>query len=70
MARNHALIDGNKRPAFVSSVAMLRLNGYRVRPLSDEQEEMMNRIAVGDVDISEIARSLELWAERARVLNQ
>lgn len=70
IARNHALIDGNKRTAFVASVAMLRLNGYRVRPLPDEQEALMNRIATGDVDVAEIAKSLELWSERSPALHQ
>ncbi|MEV0683991.1 type II toxin-antitoxin system death-on-curing family toxin [Nocardia sp. NPDC050378] len=63
IARNHALIDGDKRTAFVASVAMLRLNGYRVRPLPDEQEELMNRIATGDAEVAEIAQSLESWSD-------
>jgi len=62
IARNHALIDGNKRTAFVACTAMLRLNGYRVRPLPDEQEELMNRIAMGDVEVEEIAIHLKEWS--------
>lgn len=44
---------------------MLRLNGYRVRPLPDEQEELMDRIATSDVEVAEIAKSLELWSDPA-----
>jgi len=32
IAKAHAFVDGNKRTAFVTAAAFLRLNGYALRP--------------------------------------
>lgn len=32
IAKAHAYVDGNKRTAFVTAVAFLRMNGYAFRP--------------------------------------
>ncbi|MFQ6398647.1 type II toxin-antitoxin system death-on-curing family toxin [Nocardia sp. KC 131] len=61
IARNHALIDGNKRTAFLAAAIMLRINGEHVKPFPDAQEKAMNEIAQGDMEVPRIAALLEEW---------
>ncbi|MFD3508489.1 type II toxin-antitoxin system death-on-curing family toxin [Nocardia sp. NPDC058666] len=62
IARNHALVDGNKRTAFLAAAMMLRINGVRLRPMPTEQEILMNEVATGVVDVTEIADRLKAWS--------
>jgi death-on-curing protein len=57
---NHALIDGNKRLAWSTTVVFLGLNGYRVPVIDvDRAEEFVFSIARGDLsEVGEIARRL------------
>jgi death-on-curing protein len=36
LACNHALVDGNKRPAPAATIVFLGLNGYRLTLTNDE----------------------------------
>ncbi|MET8877643.1 type II toxin-antitoxin system death-on-curing family toxin [Nocardia sp. NPDC004604] len=63
LARNHALIDGNKRTAFLAAALMLERNGVVLSALPDDQEPVMNAIAIGDMDVPEIAVHLRKWSE-------
>ncbi|WP_433196711.1 type II toxin-antitoxin system death-on-curing family toxin [Nocardia sp. CA-107356] len=63
LARNHALIDGNKRTAFLAAALMLERNGVVLAVLPDEQEPVMIAVAVGDMDVPEIAEHLRKWSE-------
>ncbi|MFI6362928.1 type II toxin-antitoxin system death-on-curing family toxin [Nocardia sp. NPDC050630] len=63
LARNHALIDGNKRTAFLAAALMLERNGVMLAALPDEQEPIMIAVAVGDMDVPDIAEHLRKWAE-------
>lgn len=66
LATNHALIDGNKRTAFVATALFYELNGYRL-PAAAEDELFMLVMAVATRTIgsvSETARQLESLAER------
>lgn len=59
LARNHALVDGNKRLALAATIAFLGLNGYRLALSNDEAYELVISVAVGDLDdIAEIAGHL------------
>ncbi|MEV0842860.1 type II toxin-antitoxin system death-on-curing family toxin [Actinocatenispora sera] len=63
LARNHALIDGNKRLAWVSTRLFLILNGADVRaPSVDEGERFVVAIAAGELDVEKIAATLSTWA--------
>mgnify|MGYP000329427583 CR=1 FL=1 len=56
MAKAHAFQDGNKRTAFVTALAFLRLNGYSFRPPPVEGVKMMEDLASGQVSETEFAR--------------
>jgi death-on-curing protein len=62
IAKAHAFIDGNKRTAFVTAVAFLRLNGLGFRPDPVEGVRMMEGLAAGDVDEAAFAAWLEKGA--------
>ncbi|THV32254.1 type II toxin-antitoxin system death-on-curing family toxin [Glycomyces paridis] len=63
LARNHALIDGNKRLAFMAAYMMYSLNGYELDPPSvDDGEEFVLAVARGDHEVPEIAKVLATWA--------
>lgn len=50
LARNHALVDGNKRLALAALLAFLGLNGKRVTWSNDEAHDFVVAIASGDLD--------------------
>ncbi|WP_446225248.1 type II toxin-antitoxin system death-on-curing family toxin [Nocardia sp. IBHARD005] len=62
VVRNHALVDGNKRTAFLAAAMMLRINGVTLRIEPDEQEVLMNNAAQGLADIAHIADCLKGWS--------
>jgi death-on-curing protein len=58
IARNHALVDGNKRLAWRATVVFLDLNGL-APPLTDpEAFDLVMDVAKGVVDVEEIAERL------------
>ena len=59
--RNHALVDGNKRLAWLAAVTFLRVNAHDVTMSSDAAYELVIDIAEGSVD------DVETIAERLRV---
>jgi death-on-curing protein len=56
IARNHAFMDGNKRAAFLSMAAFLRVNGLRFAPSQASATAMMLSLAAGEVDESGLTR--------------
>lgn len=50
VARNHALVDGNKRLALGAAIAFYGLNGRRLTLTNDEAFELIMRIASGELD--------------------
>ena len=50
VARNHALVDGNKRLALAAALAFLGMNGYRLTFTNDEAYELVMAVAAGDLD--------------------
>lgn len=50
LARNHALLDGNKRLALAGTIAFLGLNGYRLTLTNDEAYTLVMEVASGEVD--------------------
>lgn len=59
LARNHALVDGNKRLALAGTIAFLGINGRRLTLSNDEAYELIVSIASGSLDeIVDIAERL------------
>ena len=59
IARNHALVDGNKRLALAAVMAFLGLNGYRLTLTEDEAYDLIMAVASGDIDdVAEIEQVL------------
>ena len=56
LARNHPLVDGNKRVAFVTMTLFLRLNGIRFSPDQAQTTAMFLALAAGEVDEAGLAR--------------
>lgn len=50
LARNNALVDGNKRLALAATIAFLGLNGRRLTFTNDEAYELVMSIASGGLD--------------------
>ena len=50
IARNHALIDGNKRLALAAVIAFSGLNGRRLTLTNDEAYDLVMSVAAGQLD--------------------
>jgi death on curing protein len=50
LARNHALVDGNKRLALAATIAFYGLNGVRLTLTNDEAYELVIAVSAGDID--------------------
>lgn len=50
LARNHALVDGNKRLALAGVIAFLGMNGLRLTLSNDEAYELVMGVATGELD--------------------
>jgi death on curing protein len=67
LARNHPLVDGNKRLALGATIAFLGVNGYRLTMTNDEAYVLVMAVAAGDVeDTTEIADRLRRGSRPAR----
>jgi death-on-curing family protein len=59
LARNHALVDGNKRMAWLATAVFLHLNGYEVAATDDELFDLVMAVADESVpDVEKIAERL------------
>jgi len=47
---NHPFLDGNKRIGHAVMDTFLVLNGYEIQATADEQEEVILRLAAGEMD--------------------
>jgi len=66
IARNHALVDGNKRLALAALMAFLGLNGRRLTLSEDAAYDLVYGIASGALDdVDEIGRILDEGTEDA-----
>ena len=50
LARNHALVDGNKRLALAGTIAFLGVNGRRLTLTNDQAYELVMDVAAGELD--------------------
>lgn len=59
LAKNQALVDGNKRLALAGTIAFLGLNGLRLTSTNDEVYDLIIAVADGTIDeISVLAQEL------------
>lgn len=60
LARNHALMDGNKRLALAATLAFYGMNGLRLTLTNDQAYDLVIDVAAGRLpDIGEIAAILQ-----------
>ncbi|HEX2285463.1 MAG TPA: type II toxin-antitoxin system death-on-curing family toxin [Mycobacterium sp.] len=65
LARNHALVDGNKRLAWTACRTFLAINGEWIRAAEDDRFEFVVRVATGTLpDLDKIAEQLRTWSYR------
>ena len=63
LARSHALVDGNKRLAWLATYVFLAKNDVLLDPPDDDAYNLVVAVAAGKVeDVTEIARLLAGWA--------
>lgn len=60
LARNHPLIDGNKRIAWAATRTFCLLNSRDINLMVNDAEELILQIARGKVDVKEIAIRLNI----------
>lgn len=60
LARNHALVDGNKRLAWTATRVLCLLNGRDLTFDVDEAETVVVTVATGELDVPDLARAIEL----------
>ena len=59
LARNHALVDGNKRLALAATIVFLGINGVRLNLTNDEAYELVMAVAAGQLnEITELAEQI------------
>ena len=64
VARNHALVDGNKRLALAAAIAFYGINGMRLTLTNDEAYDLVIGVASGKLDdVRTIASVLEAGSE-------
>ena len=60
LARNHALIDGNKRLSLAATIAFYGMNGVRLTLTNDEAYRLIMSVAAGALDdVATIAGGLK-----------
>ena len=63
LARNHALVDGNKRLAWVATRYFLISNGADLHaPSPQDADRFVRAVAQGQVDLADTARRLAEWS--------
>ena len=59
LARNHALVDGNKRLAWAATRVFCLLNGRDLAFTVDDAENLVLSVARGELEMPEIAASID-----------
>ena len=63
LARNHALVDGNKRLAWTACRTFLAINDQWISAPQDERFDFVIRVATGvEPDLDKIAEQLRTWS--------
>lgn len=65
LARNHALIDGDKRLSLAATIAFYGMNGMQLTLTTDEAYRLVMGVATGELDdVAAIASLLERGTTR------
>lgn len=59
LARNHALVDGNKRLAWAATRVFCLLNGHDLAFTVDDAEVFVVAVAAGDLDVPDITTTIK-----------
>jgi death-on-curing protein len=63
LARNHALVDGNKRLAWTACLTFLAINGHWISAPEDDRFEFVVQVASAALpDLDKIAAQLRIWS--------
>lgn len=63
LARNHALVDGNKRLAWIACRTFLAINGQWISAPEDDRFDFVIGVAAGALsDLTRIAQQLRTWS--------
>jgi death-on-curing protein len=63
LARNHPLVDGHQRLAWLATWVFCARNGVELDPLDDDAYALVVGVAAGDIaELPEIAVALASWA--------
>jgi len=63
LARNHALVDGNKRLAWTACLTFLAINGQWISAPEDERFDFVIQIATGVMpELGKMAGQLRAWS--------
>jgi death-on-curing protein len=63
LARNHALVDGNKRLAWTACRTFLAINGQWISATEDDRFDFVIRVATGVLpDLDKMADQLRTWS--------
>jgi len=63
LSRNHALVDGNKRIAWLATFVFFDLNDLSMDAPDDDAYQLVIGVSIGAVDYREAARSLARWTQ-------
>jgi death-on-curing protein len=67
LARNHALIDGNKRLAWTACRTFLAINEHWISAPEDDRFNFVIRVATGGItELDDIAEQLLTWSHQER----
>lgn len=65
LARNHALVDGNKRLAWLATYVFCAKNGLELDPTDDTAYDLVVAVAAGELeDVTDIAAALQSFARQ------
>ena len=63
LAKNHCLVDGNKRLAWLATTVFCYINGYLIEADDDDAYDFVISVADGRMsDIGDMARTLQQWS--------
>lgn len=63
LARNHALIDGNKRLAWMATFVFYGLNGHDLDAPEDDAYDLVIAMSVGSLRYADAAVKLAVWTK-------